>query len=280
MSDPKRHHYVPKMLLKRFVDNNGNLWVYRKDSSDQKVFPAKPDNVFLETDLYTQFDQTGTKDTSVEKQFSTLEGQADLVIEKIITQARSGRQPSLTLGEKKTWDEFLYCQWIRVPQMYNDTIADESFLNAVRDAENSLGPMSDETRADIFQKKEILKKSAWVRAAGMPFTDDSDVLEILEKKGLCIAVIRNPKKSFIIGSLPVRKVTPPGHTDLSDPHVEALLPISHDVIVTPAYEQGLEKIIEMNDGNYIRELNKQALAQSDAIAGRARALIESLDCAR
>ena len=56
MSDPKRRHYVPKMLLKRFVDDQGSLWVHRKKSPDQTVFPAKPDNVFLETDLYTQFD--------------------------------------------------------------------------------------------------------------------------------------------------------------------------------------------------------------------------------
>ena len=114
MSTPKRHHYIPQMLLRRFVSEDGKLYCCRKEEPS-KIFLTTPKKVFLESDLYMQRDEHGKMDTSVERGFSDLEGKANEVIEKIVGAARSGMNPGLTLGEKEIWDEFLCKQWRRLP---------------------------------------------------------------------------------------------------------------------------------------------------------------------
>lgn len=74
------------------------------------------------------------------------------------------------------------------------------------------------------------------------------------------------------------KLTPDGHTRLGDPRVEALLPISYDVMVTPhpTVSPGEVKVVDEHDSKHIRDLNMNMLKQSDWIAGRSEALIKSL----
>ena len=52
MSSPKRHHFVPQMHLRRFVDESGRLYWFSKRFSDKVVRPSTPAQVFLENDLY------------------------------------------------------------------------------------------------------------------------------------------------------------------------------------------------------------------------------------
>ena len=40
---PKRPHYIPKMLLKHFCDDNGQLWVGNKDWDD--VIRLSPERI-------------------------------------------------------------------------------------------------------------------------------------------------------------------------------------------------------------------------------------------
>jgi hypothetical protein len=44
------HHYVPRLLLKRFTDNDGNLWVY--DALLRRKFKTGPSRAGQETDFY------------------------------------------------------------------------------------------------------------------------------------------------------------------------------------------------------------------------------------
>jgi Protein of unknown function (DUF4238) len=51
-----RHHYVPKFLLEKFTDANGDLWVY--DTADRRKFKAAPATVGLERNFYALPGQT------------------------------------------------------------------------------------------------------------------------------------------------------------------------------------------------------------------------------
>ncbi len=275
MNTSTRQHFIPRMLLKRFVDDTGKLYAVRKQPPRQ-VFSTSPKNLFVKNNLYTQIDDDGNRDISAEEKFAKLERNADPVIEKIVRAARAHQKPGLTPNEKKIWDEFLYRQWIRVPQMRDNLEMEDIYQDALREAEGIFGPLSEKARNGLDQKKEEAKKTAWVQAAVLSDASDSEVMDILALKGLAIAVIRNPKKSFVIGSLPIIKITPSGHTHLADPRVEALLPIAHDIIVTPGYSSGTEKIIDVTDTQHIRSINRCMFEQSDWTVSRSRDLVKSL----
>lgn len=109
MSKPKRHHYIAQMHSKRFADPDGILYVFDKRFPHKGVEGRTPRNLFVEGDFYTQFDDKGTKDVSVESEFlAPLEDKASLVIEKIVNAARRGDPPNLSPGEKDVWVRFSY----------------------------------------------------------------------------------------------------------------------------------------------------------------------------
>jgi hypothetical protein len=106
------------------------------------------------------------------------------------------------------------------------------------------------------------------------------VLAILKQKGLGIATVRKRGKSFVIGSLPVVKLTYPGREHLADPSVEVWLPIAFDVAVSPApIPSGSELLLEIDDP-VVRSINGATFKQSTTIAGRSEELISSLAHAR
>ena len=117
MSIPKDQHYIPRMLLKRFTDNGGNLYFYDKRHPDKGVRKRAPKNLFYERHFYTQVAEDGTQDAAVETEFlARLENDASPVIEKIVSAARRGDTPNLSVAEKDVWVEFTYIQFKRVPE--------------------------------------------------------------------------------------------------------------------------------------------------------------------
>ena len=95
----------------------------------------------------------------------------------------------------------------------------------------------------------------------------------IRKKGLAIAIIKKPKKSFIVGSKPYIKTADWNH--ISEPNAELWLPIAYDVAVSPAYYSGKEELLEIKD-HKVRDFNKYVCDESSLIAGRSKILINSL----
>ena len=271
----KRNHYLAEMLLDRFTDKDGKLYCCRKESPGN-IFRPTPKNVFLEGGLYIQYDENGKRDASVEKGLSQFEGKANEVIEKIVSSARAGMNPGLTPDEKRIWDEFFCKQWRRLPLWCAETISDASLYKKCLDSfESERRPLTDyeRRRFDDPKRKARILKNGWVKSVEL---SGGELMRVLGDKGLCVAVIRNPKKSFVIGSNPIIRIAPNGHTRLDDPVVEALFPIAHDVVVSARLSRGEEKLIDENDSDHIRQINEAICKQSDMIAGRSRELITSL----
>ncbi|MCH7776908.1 MAG: DUF4238 domain-containing protein [Gemmatimonadetes bacterium] len=279
MSVPKRHHYVPQMLLRRFTNARGKLYFFDKRVPEKGVLTSTPKNLFLEKHLYTRYDERGTKDVTLERDFAALEGKANQVIEKIVTAARKGLTPSLTADEKATWDQFFYYQWKRAPDLHEKTSVFGDFENVIQEAlaefETTIRPLTDEERQSM-QDRDVLariKQNAKVDAVADP---GQEVQDVLGQKGLGVVIIPKPNKSFVIGSLPIVKLTQPGRTHLADPSVEAWLPIASDVAVTPALSRNREKLVPINEDRHVRGINAAIFKQSTTTAGRSQALITSL----
>ncbi len=280
MSEPKKQHYVPQMLLKRFTDENGKLYHYVKHPDVQEVLYKYPNNVFFEKHYYAFYDDDNNKDNSLEKKFAKLEGEVDQILEKIVTLVRSGKKPGLSSDEKQLLDQFTYYQWKRTPDakhLGNKTNIDEALEYSLQEFDRLYGPLSDSLRvqAENIIKDETVQHNARVLAVADP---GHDVLDHLDKCGLGFAIISNPKKSFIIGSLPIAKFTLPNHTHIRDPKVEVWFPVASDIALLPAppWPKGEEKIINISMDQHIRKINEAIASQSTLIAGRSKELISSL----
>lgn len=81
---------------------------------------------------------------------------------------------------------------------------------------------------------------------------------------------------FVIGRFSIMKVILSNHTFLSGSKAEVLLPVPHNVIVTPGHSAGKAKIIDASDTQHIRNINRCMFEQSVWTAGRSHHLLESL----
>jgi len=276
---PKRHHFNAEMLSRRFADGNGRLFFFDKRFRAKGVLATTPQNLFCETHLYTVRDKHGALDVGLEHLYAELEGHASAIIEKIVTSARHGYTPKLTTAEREIWDFFFYNQWKRVPDFQRQFLETEKFDFALNEAratfEARFRPLTEDEERNLQNPQWLkrIKQNAMVQALRVP---SHKSLAVLNAKGLLIAVIPKPTKSFIIGSFPVVKLAHPGHEHPADPTVEIWLPVSHDVAVTPAPCPPTEERIVEIQNSQIRTVNAAIFKQSTAIAGRSRALIASL----
>ena len=106
---------VGQSLLRRFTDEDGKLYWFSKLCPDKGVLTGTTGKLFRQRHIYTAKDRGGTKNVRLEEYYAELEGDANPIIEKIVTSARCGKKPHLTLQEKEVWDTFFYNQWQRVP---------------------------------------------------------------------------------------------------------------------------------------------------------------------
>ena len=278
MSTPKLHHYVPQMLLRRFTDDRGRLYIFNKRCPDKGILHLTPRQAFAENHLYTMRDLDGSKNYSLEYTLARIEEVADRIIEKLICQARSSLHPSLTRQEKVDWDLFFGSQVMRVPDVHQ---SEDSIDATLRQLANRMSKSDDMPPAavqalDRLTSSDEMMSDMRQNARSSLAIPTKSLLDVLGNKGVGVIRIKRTKSSFVIGSMPVVKLTHKGRTHLSDPTVEAWLPIAPDVAITPAFTPGTAELIELTDILQVRHINQASFKQSTAIAGRSRRLIVSL----
>ena len=280
MSDPKRQHYVPKMLLRNFTDENGWLYVFDKRVRTIGVRRSRPKEAFFENDFYTRYtyDQAD-KSYSIEHELARMEAAAARAVRKIVTSARAGIKPNLTQHEKDDWDTYFCSQLTRSPEVRPsdeelDRLRRQLGENILKQGEWS--PKAIRNVKHVVSDAQMVSQSNQNIKASLAIPGAGELLDVIRSKGIRIAHIRRASRSFVIGSKPIVKVTPPGHTNLSDPAVDAWLPISHDVAVTPASKPGKEEIVEITNSQFVRWLNDEVFKQSIVFAGRSEVLVKSL----
>ena len=278
MSKPKRQHFIAQMHSKRFADPDGILYVFDRRFPHKGIQKRTPRNLFVERDLYTQVDYYGTKDVSVETEFlARLESKASPVIEKIVNAARRGDPPNLSPDEKYTWVKYSYTQFKRVPEtrekhkeeIRQEILREIDFIGHFRSfTDRELSMLDDE------ETMERLFRNSSIQSVQMPLSKEG--ADILLEKRIGVAVIRKPKqkRSFVIGSNPVVKMSHPERSHVSDPTVEVWLPLARDVAVSPCPGES-DQVISAND-RHIRTINRSVFQQSTVIAGCSWELIESM----
>jgi len=110
MNVPKRHHFVPRWYIDRFVDAEG--FVYVVDLKSQKIWRPKPDNVFVRKHYYKQdWAPEGIDPNIFETTLSTvIEGPGRLAIEELTKEPPSATTENIGMAAV-----YLVMQRIRVP---------------------------------------------------------------------------------------------------------------------------------------------------------------------
>lgn len=267
---PKRHHFVPEMLIRNFAADNGLVAYFDKTKPKLGVVLRNPRKILFEHHLYTRT-VNGQRDVAQEEAYGTLENEAKPILTAIIDAARTEQTPNLTPEQRQIWDIFLYEQMRRVPDfhrtLFSETYFDEVLEESLTEFEAKFRPptAAENLRlADPLVRQEIMK-NALVDTLARP---SSMVLEALAGRGLAVLIVHGSAE-LVLGSRPAAKLTKPGHTHLSDHEVELWLSIAPDVAVGIGRDPGTEMLIPIANED-VRHLNAAFNAQSSKLVARSR----------
>ena len=75
MNEPKRHHYVTRAYMRRFSNDEHVYVLFKKDDNNCTITqkPTSIENICVETDFYTVFEEDEKKNSSVERLLARFE---------------------------------------------------------------------------------------------------------------------------------------------------------------------------------------------------------------
>ena len=275
MNIPRRNHYVPKMLSRRFTGADGKLYFYNKRIPENGIQQTVSNNLFVKKDLYNQFRDNEEKDTSAEDELSSIESDATEVLDKIVGAARSAEVPGLTSTEKNRLDVFIYHLWKRTPDFHNDKLRDHRIYEEVKSTIDDYEKAGSSIPLDLLNMSNNSPQMDKIRhnmRAMASLSPSPESLRRLGEKGLRVVAIYDPNEAFIIGSRPILEL----RSTPNDTNVDLFIPLAYDVAIQPFLAKDEEKLKLENKGALIRALNKAIMEESTIIAGRSYELIESL----
>jgi hypothetical protein len=187
MSEPKLHHYVPRFHLSRFVNQDGQFWVF--DKKENKIFSASPTGVAAEKYFYTlpEFNDTEVDPLFLEKKFALLESEASKITSCWLNQIEINNIIEIPTINREIMSDFIALQFFRTSD-HRET------LKLIIEKSRKENLTKDETRtlhAMILEKifrnegiisdfSEKIQNSYWIfgkNVTSIPFiTSDTPVL--------------------------------------------------------------------------------------------------------
>jgi hypothetical protein len=270
MTNPKRHHYVPRFILANFVDDVGKLWVTRVSGGN--VWSAKPDDVYVEGHRYSWLTKDGSRDSELEQAYSVLEGETVPVVAEFLRAARARCSPVLTAAAMDTWTEFLYHQMKRVPAVTYALVRTRSWearlelaIGALRDRGITVG----EDKLTDLRSPDGLARLFQNATVGALLADAPPIRQLLASATVELG-LAPVGSSFLIGSHPIAGVRSgiEGAPQLS---TDMWLPIASNVAVKVAFG-GKARTVALT-AEKVASINRDSCLQSEYVAGSSRELV-------
>ena len=285
---PRRHHYIPKMLLKHFCDDNGKLWMFNK--TENIVYPSSQRKAFVEKNQYahSRMDVSGnvTSTYEYENALGALESEADPIVRMIIGSARCGEQLDLSPNDSAIVKRFLLALARRTREsqarMSAEKDADVIYYNAAKlIAENQgFAPLPE---MPLFYQIELISRlrnmsisNVDARFAAGEHPQEQERTELFSREiDLCVMAIQSQNRSFIIGSHGFTIFPTIGEKRRV---LGNIFPIAHNVAISLVKKQGKNFlfILDRRNDRYIKAVNMSTLRDSGIVASRSETLIRSL----
>lgn len=267
MNTPKRHHLVAQMVLRRFSDPSGQLFVFNKRAPHLGFSQVGTDDTFFERHLYSKTASDKTKDVTLEKEFATKESGWNFVMGKIIAAAKSGS--AFDPADIASLGEFFYYQWIRTPDFLKGLQSTKNFAAILKNALAQIeaeGRLTDAEKTELSKPESLarIKQNAIVTAISQAQTA---ALSALKGCSFRIAVLPPGQQEFVIGSNPVVFVVASGQAIMATPGMELWLPIASDVAVYPDRGSASTTVVPMTASRAV-EINRAIANQSTLVGAK------------
>lgn len=270
---PKRHHFIPQMMLRHFADDDGQLWFWRRDFEKGDVRKTTTKNLFVEKDLYTRFLPNGAKDVALEEFFARMEAHGAEFIAQIADATRKNQRPKLDADAWEFWDLFFYYHMKRAPGAIDAIAAKTGFQDRIRAAADEIRAI----RAERGDHEDEPGLEDWIannaRVLAQAAKPGPALQAQLKKMGLAIYRIIHPDKSFVIGDVPGATAKFWVESEWSRPTL--FFPLTSDIAVGQSTNLRQVDIVDI-DRDQARRMNVATTAGSTTIAGRSKALVASL----
>ena len=110
MTEPRRHHLLPRFYLRLFADERERMTVVPRAGANgpQTTYTATVENVLVERDYYAIRDEEGERSQVVEEALGRLEGAAATAVRALLDEG-------LVLSDelRAAWSEFMAVQVTR-----------------------------------------------------------------------------------------------------------------------------------------------------------------------
>lgn len=276
MPEPKKHHYVPRCLLKRFADREGFTYHGFRVDGRTKVIRQKAENVFYEKHLYSEVTPEGIKRADLEKHYAALESDVSPILDALVDNAMASSLADLTAGQHQTIREFIYHQWRRVPEFYHHIWAFDDERQKRQHLLNLLHARGVEVPHDEILDK--LPKSDLDRyynngRIGSLWECKSESFDVIMRMKLAVVVVKGNASAFVIGSFPVLKFAEDVEYNLLHEDTQIVLPIASEVALMLNHRDSALALI---DQRVVRYINLASAKRSRAIVGRSEPQVKSL----
>ncbi|MYE62695.1 MAG: DUF4238 domain-containing protein [Rhodothermaceae bacterium] len=247
MGKSKGHHFIPVFLLREFTNEHGKVWVFRKGTQD--VLDVNPRNIAKETHYNSTYED-GRRNNSLEIELDrAIENRYARVVKDTIKRVRD-KSPLDLRSKKNVFRDLAYIQFCR----------SKSIKDGFGDQRKDTGITKNALQNDYVDMMWNILNDL-----------DKGILPIawhdLDPLNLGVMCIKNPNKTFVIGDIPLVKVS----------KTEMYFSIAHDIMIYWGREndEPERKVIPSGNGN-IRRLNEMILRDSTLIAGKSRSVISDL----
>jgi hypothetical protein len=216
--EPRRHHYVPRLLMKRFAVERrpGQFQIQAFDKSNDRVFATAIENIAVESD-FNALERDGVR-VSLEAGMGKIESAAAEPIARIV---QGGTLVGMTMEDRAAIDLFCALQFARGTGMRAQFSALAEGVEA-----RARAIVGADARLDLVGDAEGMKAAALQLIVGslLEFTgrfNDKDLLLLQAIEG----------EDFLLGDNPVamqnaRQFGPYGNIGLGVPGIEIYMPIS------------------------------------------------------
>lgn len=281
MSEKRRHHYVPVLLLKHFIDGDKPIHGVRKSINDEgevvglSYVPAdNPRKIFRENDLYT------VGDFCVEDDIAGIENEASRILNRIRDSAREGKLYDIPLGKRDMLITFCLQMLNRTPkkiEYWNNRMSKEIFPNNMEKAELLGGKDFAEWYKKRQEERKFPQQVVYSSIANpVPIGNSRDRLH--ERRLVVVKIHLSMKRKLIAGDSMVI------NTGLERKNGIFAMPISSDVII---YFEACESLgVDRKDRfvetrgpkgrEWVKGINKEIYARSEMVISSDWALLRNL----
>ncbi|MFB0493686.1 hypothetical protein ABIE45_006342 [Methylobacterium sp. OAE515] len=278
-SVPKRHHFVPEMVLRRFTLDGENLQLFSKLDRKPAIRSSKIANAFVVGHGYSKVDRDGAKTVELEERFSQKEGVWSPALDACITAAQTGDM-SAVQNYRDTVVEFFYYQWIRTPG-FNQNLEGykefEAMLETrVKEWVDAYRPLTETEQGALvgLEAAERMRQNTIVDAMGSPM--GSELAKVLSECRFDLVILTDNQKPFIIGSQPVTTVNRPGSPFLlTKPGADLWLPVaSRAALKVVPHSRGLG--VDSATDREVQAVNDALATECDTIGAESREVLEDV----